>query len=367
MLLFFSDLHVHAWPEFGAEQRLHDCISVLSDVREYAIKHEIRAVFFGGDLFHTKGVLFTRPYTMVAAELVKFRKAGITFYANDGNHDHEDRMGVVHALQPLAKGRLLSAVPSCGWRTVYLSHAVVTMFSFCDSAAETKRRVKLAMKAVEADKSETRPHIALMHHGFKSARVGSSLEYEVREPLDAAELELDKHFDLVLSGHYHAHQQISGCNGWYIGSPLEFTRSDRETEQDAKKGFIVLDERTMKWKLEQLIRPRFIRFKVGDEVLPKVVRGNFIDVFYRKADDSLDACLEKLRKAGARAINPVPEAEAKAREQKKRLNVNPALNPNTVLKRYVKYKKKAIKKQKLSRRGILRLGKALMRDVQQEE
>jgi DNA repair exonuclease SbcCD nuclease subunit len=353
-LVFFSDLHAHPFAEFGAESRLQDCLSVFDDVFAYCVKHGIEHVFFGGDLFHVRGVINTAPYVAVAHKLKQFKDAGITFYAADGNHDHEDKDGRTHALQPLIAGKLVVGIGRKGFRIVDLGDVVVTMFAFCESKDVLAKRIGASQQLSGA------PHIALFHHGFKGAKVGSALEYEVKEPIDAKELKLDKLYDLVLSGHYHTHQAIVGIKrGWYIGSPLEHTRSDRTPEQ---KGFLVVDTRTMKFKRVPIDRPRFVTVHADEGDVLQDIKGNFVDVVY-STTEGLDALLDEVRKLGARGVNPIALPQAKT-NAKKRLNVSPALAPSKVLTRYVKHKKKDLAKAGLNRGAMVRLGMDLIRETE---
>lgn len=354
-LAVFSDAHIHAFAEFGANERLEDGLSIIGDIREHCIANGIDAIAFGGDLFHKRGIVYTKPYSRVALELRKIKKAGIDFYACVGNHDMEDADGEVDALQPLIAGQLVKGVGRKGFRVVQLKDCSLTLFSYCDSADELAKRIKLSLKERKGEK-----HIALFHHGFKGARVGSTLEYEVKEPIDGKALRLDRRFDLVLSGHYHAHQQIEGVrNGWYVGSPLEHTRSDRSED---RKGFLVLDTRRMDFVRVALKRPRFVTVNVGEAL--DDVQGNFVDVVYAKADASLDEFLDSVKQAGARGVKPVPLPSAKT-QTKQRLKVSPELAPKKVLKRFVKHRKKDLKKQGLDSRAVFALGLQLLRSSQE--
>lgn len=354
-LVVFSDLHAHAFAEFGANERLEDGLSVIGEIREHCVANGIYGVAFGGDLFHKRGVVYTKPYSRVALELRKFKQAGIDFYACVGNHDMEDADGEVDALQPLIAGQLVRGVGRKGFRVVQLKDCSLTLFSYCDSADELAKRIKKSLKLRKGEK-----HIALFHHGFKGARVGSTLEYEVKEPIDGKLLRLDRRYDLVLSGHYHAHQRIEGVrNGWYVGSPLEHTRSDRSEE---RKGFLVVDTARMDFVRVELKRPRFVTVNVGDDL--DDVKGNFVDVVYAKADASLDAFLDSVKAKGARGVKPVPLPSAKT-QSKARLDVSPELSPKKVLKRFVKHKRKDLKKQGLDADAVLALGLQLLRTSQE--
>jgi len=356
-LVFFSDLHAHAFPEFGASERLQDCLSVLTDIRKWCIANGVKDVFFGGDLFHKRGVLWTSPYVAVANELLLFKEAGIAFRAVHGNHDDEDKEGTIHALQALMAGGLMVGIGPKGFRCVKVAGIIVTMFAYCESPDVLAKRIREMKRRLPG--YDRKRHIGLFHHGFKGASVGSSLEYEVKEPIDAKALKLDKTFGLVLSGHYHAHQAIQGVRrGFYIGSPLEHTRSDRTHDP---KGFLVVDSQTLHVERVALDRPRFVTRKVGEPL--KGVKGNFVDVVYAKADEELDAYLAAVKKKGARGINPIALPSAK-RQTKKRLDVSPALAPRKVLKRYVKHKRKDIKRQGLETKTLLQTGIELLRSAE---
>lgn len=321
-----SDLHLHSWNEFNqGDERLMDCVSVFDDILKHCLTQTIKHFIFGGDLLHKRGTIPTRAYALIAAKLRAFKDAGITCYALTGNHDMEDADGEIHALQPLMYGRLITGVNRRGYRVVRIGDTNVVLFSYCDSRKTLAKRIR----SVDVGRNA----VGIFHHGFKGARVGSVLEYEVKEPIDARKLKLHKLFRMVFSGHYHSHQQIVGVpNGWYIGSPLEHTRSDKEAE----KGFLVVDTKTMTFERVKLKRPRFVSVNVGDDLTN--VKGNFVDVVYAKADESLDVYLAAVKKAGARGVNPVALPSAK-KQTKKRLNVSPTLAPKRVLKRYVKHRK----------------------------
>jgi len=358
----FSDLHIHQWSEFAnGDDRLNDCISVLTDVRAYCIKHGIWHCVFGGDLFHKRGVIHTRQYVQVANELLAFKDAGITFSATTGNHDQEDASGNVHALQPLMAGGLIRGVGNKGWRTFTIGVTSVTLFSYCDGASVLGGRVAKARTALGPDKMGG---IGVFHHGFRGAKVGSVLEYEVKEPIDAKELQLDKTFSLVFSGHYHAHQSIQGIRrGWYIGSPLEHTRSDRTEDL---KGFLVVDTDAMTFERVPLNRPRFVTLDVDDACANvAIARGNFVDIAYARVDDRLDECIAQVRAVGARGVNPIAEPQTKV-QTKQRLNVAPTLAPSKVLGRYLKHRRKDIKRQKLDSDELKVLGLDLVKKAEGE-
>ena len=311
-------------------------------------------------MFHQRGVLYTDPYVQVASELVAFKEAGIKFYAVDGNHDHEDRLGEVHALQPLIAGGLMEGCLD-GWVNIWVSITCVSLFSYCDNTETFHKRLKESREDYLANTNpdDLEPRIGLFHHGFKGARVGTALEYVVKEEIDAEDLR--GQFDFVLSGHYHTHQPIVGLdNGWYIGSPLQHTRNDYEEEMYSEKGFIVLDTDDWSWHVEPLKRPMFVRFDaqhvLGPALDEREVRGNFVDVLYTTQDE-LKAALQELKSFEPRGVYPIPDA-VEEQEDKRRLDVNPVVDPRKVLKRYVKHQNPQLNHKRLISRGVAILQKA---------
>ena len=196
-LAIFSDLHVHAWAEHsrdddGAPSRLRHCVSVLRRVRWHCVEQGITEVLFGGDLFHKRGVLYTQAYNLVVEELAEWKRCGLRLGAGVGNHDLADRAGKVHALQALESAGLLHTVGGDGWAN-WIHHAaqedekdvVVTAIAYCPGAEELRRRTDAALEdRLTSFDMRDGFTVGLFHHGFKGARVGTSLEYMVKEEAD---------------------------------------------------------------------------------------------------------------------------------------------------------------------------------------
>jgi DNA repair exonuclease SbcCD nuclease subunit len=358
-LVLLSDLHVHPWQEFarttkrGVNDRLLDCVSVLSDVRTYCEEQSIGTVVFGGDLFHKRGVVYTLPYNLVVAELVKFKESRIRFLCVDGNHDHADKAGTTHAIQALAAAGLVRMVPSRGWKNYAIDDLCVTLFSYCDNREEFITRVEAAERDWHQSTMVTTDRIGVFHHGFKGARVGAGLEYVVKEEIDGTTLN-DYKFSSVFSGHYHARQSIAGLRrGSYIGSPLEHSRSDRGGDG---KGFLVYDARKGTTKLVPLRRPRFLSF-TQEELDLTTVEGHFVDVTYEAG--SKEELERLLAKAGARGWRVQP-LERPKKAVSVRLKVDPGLDPKALLEKYLRYKKADLKAQGLDQEETLNTGLDLL-------
>lgn len=335
-LAIFSDAHIHAWAEHSRDDsRLHHCISVLRQVREYSVKHGIHAVLFGGDLFHKRGVLYTLPYNLVVEELARWRAAGLQLFANVGNHDAADRLAKIHSLQALESAGLLRTVGAEGWVNWDLREVCITAIAYCSEASELRRRTDAALAARESITFDGCFSVGMFHHGFRGARVGTSLEYVVKEDSDPDEYA--KSFAVMFSGHYHAHQEIgTQGNAWYVGSPMEFVRGET-----SPKGFIVLDTVEAEIERVDLDLPRFVKL-TRDEIvdddfdMEAHVKGNFIDVVFDELPmpwESIEAVLNKLGAEGVRAC----PTRADKLPKSSRLQVDPSMGDRQLLEAYMEH------------------------------
>ncbi len=350
----FSDAHIHAWSEHSHEDsRLHHCISVLRQIREYCVKHGIRTVLFGGDLFHKRGVLYTLPYNLVVEELARWRKAGILLYANVGNHDAADRLAKIHSLQALESAGLLRTVGAEGWVQWSFGEGVfVTAIAYCSDATELRRRFGMALESrQDADGDAS---IGLFHHGFRGARVGTSLEYIVKEDADADVYA--KEFMVMFSGHYHAHQEIgTQGNAWYVGSPMEFVRGET-----SPKGFLVLDTIEAEIDRIDLDLPRFVKLTRAEIVdddfdMEAHVKGNFVDVVFDSLPMPWASIEAVIRKLGAEGVRACP-TRADTLPKSSRLQVDPTMGDRQLLEAYMDH----VGVDPSERSDLLRVGLSLI-------
>jgi DNA repair exonuclease SbcCD nuclease subunit len=365
-IAIFSDAHIHAWAEHsrddgGVPSRLKHCISVLTQIREYSLKHDVDAVLFGGDLFHKRGVLYTLPYNLVVAELARWREASLPLYANVGNHDAADRLAKVHALQALESAGLLRTVGAEGWANWTLvtknwNDVSITAVAYCSDAAELRRRTDAALEDREED-TAVKFSIGMFHHGFKGARVGTSLEYVVKE--DANADEYAKHFTMMVSGHYHAHQEIgSQGNAWYCGSPMEFVRGET-----SPKGFLVLDTNEAEMERVDLDLPRFVKL-TGDQIADEDfdvhahVKGNFVDVVFDELPMPWPSIEGVLRNMGALGIRACPTRADKL-PKSSRLDVDPTMGDRQLLEAYMEH----VGVDPSERSDLLRVGLSLIEEA----
>jgi len=373
--LITSDWHLHPWREFATTQvpspqllkllpelgsrptnsRLLDGLDVGAQMLNFAEQHNVGRVIHGGDLVHRQGAVPTEALVGASVLLRAFKHNTLCVIFNPGNHDHADRSGEYHTLQVLSQGGLAKISDARGYR-IYAEtsngRALVT-FDYCDDAKLLERRIDRACKTLRTGEA-----VALFHHGFKGARVGSLLEYVVKEPLDANALGLSQRFKRIFSGHYHARQPIVGCtNGMYIGAPAEMTRSD---VHGIVPGFLIYDDVADTVEVVPTKAPRFVQ--LGQADLDKgdlrEAAGNFCDVTYHEYRGGPDALRKLLTDAGALGVNLLPAAKPeKARAGSARVGTS----PDKLLRRYVKAKTGRHDKE------LLRLGRELLTEATQNE
>lgn len=361
-----ADLHIHNWPEFsvphpsGLPSRLHHCVSVLDSIRDYCTVRRIKTLVIAGDLFHKRGVVYTQAYTETVKRLAALKQAGITVIAIDGNHDHADKAGSVHAIQALASAGLVTAVPSSGWLNTEVGDLLISCYSYCDNRTELAQRLAASDKA--SDKVNARWRLGIFHHGFEGARVGTTLEYQVKESLALDAVSLRKgqaRFDFLLSGHYHQAQPINGNpTAWYIGSPLEHVRGDG----GLRKGFAVYDSTTNKHEIVPLDLPRFIKLNaedLNDAESTAEAAHNYVDLLIPAGEDPSPyiAKLEHVPIAGLKVVFRAAEATT---DQAQRLDVDLSMTPKKLLARYVKHTRGARDKD------LLALGLDLFEQAQED-
>lgn len=319
----------------GVPSRLKHCVDMFRDVRLYCKEHDVSLVVHAGDLFHKRGVLYTQSYNLVVEELAAMRKSGITVLANVGNHDQADRAGEVHCLQAMQSAGLLETVGRLGWRMWWplKNEAPISLIAYCDSLDTFKSRVS------EAASRAPGGGLLVCHHGFTGARVGSSLEYAVREEISTKVL-ADFPAKRIYSGHYHAHQIVGKkTKVTYVGSPMEFVRGDGVPGQD--KGFLVYDTETGEHELVPLRRPRFVTLSQEDLAdddfdVAGHVRGNYVDVHYDEMPVAWAEVEALLVKYGAEGVKACPRPKQVA--DKARLRVDPHADQRALIEKYLDYR-----------------------------
>ncbi len=248
----------------------------------------------------------------------------------------------MHALQALASAGLLHTAGEDGWANWLLADeaggrdVVVTAVAYCSEAAELRRRADAALGArPDGSDHSSAFTVGLFHHGFRGARVGTSLEYVVKEEADPDEYA--KSFDVMFSGHYHAHQEIgTQGNAWYVGSPMEFVRGET-----SPKGFLVLDTEAAEIERVNLDLPRFVKLtgaQIGDDDfdVEAHVRGNYVDVVFEDLPMEWEKVNRVLLHLGAQGVRACPMRADKL-PKSSRLEVDPTAGDRQLLEVYMEH------------------------------
>lgn len=304
-----ADIHIHKFVEFDfidpkrqISRRLADGLEVIFRLGEHADKIGARNVLIVGDLFHKMGIIEVETYNL-AFFAIKILAENHEVHLVRGNHDQATKDGSQHSLMPFATIPHVHVHDGPFTLKDRGESVDVAFIPYSDDEVATMAKVK---KLAGRD-------IAFMHHGFRGAHVGSTLEHVVKEPLDP--VRVGKRFKFVFSGHYHKLQYVAK-NVMYIGSPMEHTRSD-VTEEG--KGFLVIDtNKPRDPKFIPLNLPRFVTMRAGETV---AVAHNYVDYQLGPQERSADVA-EYLRHYKARGWNLHPFIEPKRVKEKSERRVD---------------------------------------------
>lgn len=239
-LLIWSDLQAHNWDrhsyihEDGVNSRLSHCLSVITQVTNYARAHQVDRIVFCGDLVERIGEQETDVLARVHDRLAKMAARGIPVDLLPGNHDRaaEDLSSGFHVLS------LFKKIPNLQVhdRLMMIEEGEVMLFfipwqrtpqGFYDKLSSAQAMVQAAPE--EASK------VLFCHQAFQGGRMCD----EGYSPSDEIALAPNafQGFTAVFAGHLHRHERITryGIPFWQVGAPLHHKKSDAE---DPGRGFL---------------------------------------------------------------------------------------------------------------------------------
>ena len=246
-VLLFTDLHAHEYRPFskptseGVGSRFLCTLKVLNTIFQYAIDNQIQHVFFLGDLFHHRTVLYSIIFDKIAGAIEEAANNGLHLHFILGNHDFIFSNDASPSLIRKIKGIDVIDTPTLfGLRNLDDKLAAMKFYFSPESMIEelilldnlTKDRVKHIPNNSECN------HTLLGHFELIGAKVGD--EYVLREPV-SPEVFNPTIFNHIFSGHIHKaqvlhtteqHKQVN-----YVGTPLQHTFNDENNQF----GFAVLD------------------------------------------------------------------------------------------------------------------------------
>jgi DNA repair exonuclease SbcCD nuclease subunit len=217
----------------GRNVREEDFLRSFSWAIEETIRQEPDGFVWLGDVFDHARPSY-RTFAHVLAGLQRLTGAGLTGVAISGNHDTPRVRGTGSPYDALE--RVFPQV-TFAWRleavTTELAGVLVHAVPQTLSVEDLRAQLAVAAGSVRPDATNLLlAHVALTSLPARAWRDINELEVE--------EAAFDRAFDLVLLGHYHAHQRVSRRT-WYAGSTDTFSFAD---SPEVEKGIVVLDTDT---------------------------------------------------------------------------------------------------------------------------
>lgn len=227
--LLFSDIHIH--PHKNKTERLSDCLKALKWVFEEAIKANVDAVMFGGDLLHDRQKIDSLTYVETFRVLEKYQHEKFKVYLLLGNHDlwfgNNTKISSTYPFGALNNFEVIDTTQSrkihnTNWHFIPYTHNPI------------EEMEKLPIK--EASSSYMLGHLSI--DGARLNSAGSISDIVIENDGDMIKIgpNLFKNYKRVFFGHYHGAQKLTDKIE-YIGSPLQL--SFGEANED--KHIIILD------------------------------------------------------------------------------------------------------------------------------
>jgi DNA repair exonuclease SbcCD nuclease subunit len=342
-VVFFSDLHLHNWAnsatvhESGLNSRLADQLTVLAQINDYCKKHEVDAVVFGGDFFHSRtkldvDVLFCAQLAVRAlVETVK------EVYLLVGNHDQAARDGSIHSLDTFKGYAHVIDKP----QTIHIARGELKMTAH-PFTTDTDAFIEFCKNMEPCD-------IFLAHQGISEALVGA-YEVPLKADIPLSALPHDRAGYLFL-GHYHKHQSLGSAFAYYIGSPLQLDFGERNEE----KGFLVLDTESSRnaadWSFEFVptVAPSFKLYETPADFEAAVKKGK---VNPEKDFIRVHGPSSKCKKLQDRYPRIHTVAEALVEKTAQRIDTTLAASDRDLLNAYVERAEVKLDKQRLVELGL---------------
>jgi Calcineurin-like phosphoesterase len=235
-LVALGDAHLgrthlaHLRDDQGRNVREEDFLRSFSWAVDTTIELEPDGFLWLGDVFDHARPTY-RTFAHVLRGLQRLTDAGIRGVAISGNHDTPRIRGTGSPYDALE--RVFPSV-SFAWRmesvAAELAGVLVHAVPQTLSVQELKTELERASGRIQTDRTNLMiAHVALTSLPARAYRDINELEVE--------EAAFDRRFDLVVLGHYHAHQKVSKRT-WYAGSTDTFWYSD---SPEAPKGLVVID------------------------------------------------------------------------------------------------------------------------------
>lgn len=222
-VLVSSDIHV------GVPGKLQDSIWAIDVIRQAAARRDINTVLTLGDFFHDRESIPTDALSAADTIMDKIKQSGQEWLLFPGNHDMFLKMSweinsvkhLRHQATVLDRITLIEVGGRRMWVLPFVEHE--------DAYMQLVRQIS---------KHTTPEDVLLTHIGVHQAVLNECFALKHWSTVDFD----DSPFELVLSGHFHLHQDVGKVV--YPGSPIPF----RFDEGTRPHGFLILDTDNLKWE-----------------------------------------------------------------------------------------------------------------------
>ncbi len=296
-ILHFADLHlgVESYGRIdsttGLSSRLHDFLSALDQVVDYALENRVDLVLFCGDAYKSREPSQTQQREF-AKRINRLSTSGIPIFLLIGNHDLPNAIGRATSTEifdtlavknvyvsnrpdiyniPTNSG--IIQIASLPWlrRSALLSKEDTKNLNF-DQINQRLQQVLTNIIATNAQKLDPKlPSILAAHVWVSSAQVGSERSMTIgQEHMLLLSNVANPAFDYIALGHIHKHQVLSDNPPVVYPGSLE--RLDFSEEED-NKGFYTVEiepdketgKRRVSFDFHQVTGRRFLTINIGIE------------------------------------------------------------------------------------------------------
>jgi len=296
-ILHFADLHlgVESYgridPTSGLSSRLHDFLSALDQVVDYALENRVDLVLFCGDAYKSREPSQTQQREF-AKRINCLSTSGIPIFLLIGNHDLPNAIGRATSTEifdtlavknvyvsnrpdiyriPTNSG--IIQIASLPWirRSALLSKEDTKNLDF-DQINQRLQQVLTNIIAANIPKLDPKlPSILAAHVWVSSAQVGSERSMTIgQEHMLLLSNVANPAFDYIALGHIHKHQVLS--HNPPVVYPGSLERLDFSEEED-NKGFYMVEiepdketgKRRVSFDFHQVTGRRFLTINIGIE------------------------------------------------------------------------------------------------------
>jgi DNA repair exonuclease SbcCD nuclease subunit len=243
-ILLFSDTHFHEYKPFsvpteeGIGSRFNWLLDAFNCLCTYAIENQIEHLFFLGDLFHQRTLMYSIVYEKVAEIIENAIENGIQLHLILGNHDYiynnDNSPSVVKRI------RGIDVIDKPCVYYIYNIDEKIACLPFRFNIENLITEIQLVNNAIKEETKRVKqalPHLILGHFELEGVAVNN--EYILSRGLNQTVFD-DTVFKYIFSGHVHKAQVITRKDKkviTFVGHMLPHTFGDENNIY----GFIVYD------------------------------------------------------------------------------------------------------------------------------